>query len=310
MDRHPPYLAGVIVTRLLDLATEAGIEVAPSPEYPVAAALPEAIQAWIETERSVYRRWASQAESPASRSLMGAAIDAGHRRPADLVTLAAHRPCYGWALRSPDDRRQLARALSRMADQALEQWQAQQARLPTIDRVVIWQSDETEYEIHARGTSFRMSASDLMSPSRFAVAYLQSVQIAPDMPKPGQWRDTVNALLATATVHDLREDGQGAWFLEVVRTCIRRLPVLDELSEELSQRASIGVTEDGQAVICLHPLVSRVKAVCETSQPRVSAALVTLLAKRGVTRFPDGQQCRVWFLPPELSPPVRESSGL
>jgi hypothetical protein len=297
------------MTRLLDLATDAGIEVAPSPEYPVAATLPEPIQAWIEQERTVYRRWASTGESPASRALMAAAVEAGHRRPGDLVALAAHRPCYGWAARSATDRQQLARALSKMADQVLAAWAQQQARLPTIDRVVIWQSDATEYEIHARGTMFRLTPADLLSPSRFAIAYLSACQIAPEMPKPGIWRDMVNGLLASATIHDLSQEGNQAYFLEVVRDCIRRMPVEDELTEEVSRRPVIGVTETGEAIICLHPLIQRVKAITECSQPRLVAALVTLLAKRGVTRFPDGTQVRTWVLPPDLAPALGEKKS-
>lgn len=290
------------MTVLDDLASEAGLTLVPEPDWQISSFIPEDMQAWIETERSVYRRWASQVESPASRGLLASALDAGHHHPEDLCALVAHRPVYQWAMRPEPERRQLRRAICRMVQHAIEAWQAQQSRLPSITRIVIWQSDATEYEVHARGTSWRMTASDLLSPAKFSQAYLNACQVAVDMPKASAWRDTINRLLQTAVVHDFRDEGNDAYFLEIVRATITRLPLAEEYSEELSRVAQLAQHPDGRWVLCLHPLVQRLRGSTDTTQPKVAATLVTLGLERTVTRWPDGKQARVWFLPSHLAP--------
>lgn len=290
------------MTVLDELVREAGIDIIPEPAYAISGVIPEPLQAWIETERSVYRRWASQAESPASRALLASALEAGHHHPEDLATMIAHRPVYGWAMRADGERRQLHRAICRMVDFALDAWRAAQNQLPTIARIVIWQSDATEYEVHARGTSFRLSASDLLSPAKFAQQYLNACQVCVSMPKAPQWRDTVNGLLQTATCHDFREEGNDAYFTEIVRSTILRLPIADEYTEEVSRVAQLAQHPDGRWILCLHPLVQRIRGQIDTTQPKVAATLVTLGAERGVTRWPNGGQARVWFIPSHLAP--------
>jgi hypothetical protein len=286
------------MANILDLAEEAGLTIAVEPVYVVASGIRDEVIHWLETEKGAHRLWSAAQEMPASRKLIMAALDAGFRVPDDLVTLAAHRPAHGWSRLAEAERTELARRLSRAVDAASARWAAQQDRYPRIDRVVIWQSDATVYDVHARGRVWRVDAVTLLSPSRFAASYLQACQVAVDMPKPSSWRDAVNALLTGAETHDLSEDGNEAYFRACVHTTLQRLPTLDELSADVCRVASLAPHDEGY-LFALHPLVSRIKSQMDASQPAIVAALVTLGASRYTTRI-EGNLARLWLAPRTL----------
>lgn len=291
------------MAKLIDLATEAGIDVAQEPIYDVRETVPDGVRHWLETDRAAYRLWAGSQGYGASRKVIVAALEVGHDVPTDLVTLAAHRPAHRWAMATAAEREELARQLSRIVDQAIEDHRDRAAKMPSIDRVRVYLSDETVYEITARGRTFSVSAGDLLSVTRFQVAYLNHTGVAPLMPRPSRWVDLVNGYLAGAETIDLTAEGKHAYFVDVVRQALQRLAVIEEPSDEITRSPSVCLLPDGRALFTLFPLVGRVRAMLsgDITQPKVTRAVLELGCERAKVRV-GGVELRAWVLPASLRP--------
>jgi hypothetical protein len=171
----------------------------------------------------------------------------------------------------------------------------------TVERMVIYRTSPRIYEMHVEDCVLQLGTSDLISPAKFKLRFVDTIERVPKMPgrkAEKRWDDWVNEWMESAERVEMPEEAsmEGA-LKEAVEDAIMSMPIGIKLND--LDRGKI-LEKDGLGLFKLQPLMKTVKETyAEASQPNV-CKLVRNMGCRPTKRKVGVLELRLWVLDDSL----------